>query len=148
MQFLEGTVTFVVCFFFLEIFEKTFTAGIVKRISLFGKRLHNIQGIQKLSECKGSILGSPVGMEHQSIRSISFFVCLPKGCHNKLCIAIGGNMPGNDFSGVQIHYNAQIVSFPASCNVCNVADPNEIRSFLMKILLQMIETGAMIVMSG
>lgn len=148
LQLLEGMVTFAVCFFFLEIFEKTFTAGIVKRIAFFGKRLHNIQGIQKLPECKGSILGSPVRMEHQSIRSISLFVSLPKGCNNKLYIGIGGNMPGNDFSGVQIHYNTKIVPFPACLNVCNVADPYEIRSFLVKILLQMIAAGSVIGMSG
>ena len=85
----------------------------VKWIAFFGKRLHNIQGIQKLPECKGRILGSPVGMEHQSIRSVSFFVSFPKGCDNKLCISISGNMPGNDFSGEQIHNNTQIVPFPA-----------------------------------
>lgn len=141
-------VTFAVCFFFLEIFEKTFTAGIVKWIAFFGKRLHNIQGIQKLPECTGRILGSLVGMEHQPIRSVPFFVSLPKGCNHKLCIGIGGNMPGNDFSGEQIHYDTQIVPFPVCLDVGNVADPNEIRSFLVKILLQMIAARSVIGMSG
>ena len=64
LKLLEGMVTFAVCLFFLEIFEKTFTEGIGKGIAFFGKRLYNIQGIQKLPECKDSILGSPVRMEH------------------------------------------------------------------------------------
>lgn len=87
-------------------------------------------------------------MEHQSIRSISLFVSLSKGCNNKLYIGIGGNMLRNDFSGVQIHYNTQIVPFPACLNVGNVADPYGIRSFLVKILLQMIVAGSVIGMSG
>ena len=95
-----------------------------------------------------SIPGSPVGMEHQSIRILPLFVSLPKGCNNKLYIGIGGNMPGNDFSGVQIHYNTQIVAFPICLNAGNVADPYGIRSFLVKILLQMIAAGSVIGMSG
>ena len=115
-------VTFAVCFFFFEIFEKTFTAGIVKRIAFFGKRLHNIQGIQKLPECKGSIPGFLVGMERQFIRSVSFFVSLPKSCNNKLCISIGGDVLENDFSLVQIHHNTELIPFPASPDVGNVAN--------------------------
>lgn len=84
-------------------------------------------------------------MEHQSIRSISFFVCLPKVVITSSASPLAEicqEMTFLEYRSITMH---KIVSFPASCNV---ADPNEIRNFLMKILLQMIETGAMIVMSG
>ena len=87
-------------------------------------------------------------MEHQSIRGVSLFVSLPKGCNNKLYISIDRNMPGNDFSGVQIHYNTRIVPFPTCLNVGNVADPNENRSFLVELLLQVIAAHSIIGMSG
>ena len=47
-------VAFAICFFFFEIFEETFTASIVKRITFLRKRLHNIKRVEKLPEGEGS----------------------------------------------------------------------------------------------
>lgn len=144
LKFLQGKVTVAVSFFFLEIFEKTFAAGIVKRTAFPGKRLHNMQRIQKLPECGGCVLGSPVGVKHQAIRSISFFVSFSEGSDNQLCIGTGRDMPGNDFSGVQIHHDTEIVPFPARFKVGDVADPYEIGCFLAKVLLQVVGAGSVI----
>ncbi len=56
LEFLQGVIGSTVGFFFFEIFKEAFTTGIVKGIALFRKRLHNIKRIQKLTECKSSIL--------------------------------------------------------------------------------------------
>lgn len=135
-------------FFFLEILEEAFTAGIVKGIAFFGKRLYNIKGIQKLPECKGCVLGSTVRMEHQTIRGISFFVSLLKGSDNQFHICIRRDMPCDDFSGVQIHHNTEVVLFSACFHVGDVTGPYEIRGFLMKVLVQVVDTGLVIQMSG
>ncbi len=50
IQFVERMIGSAVGFFLLQIFEKAFTNGIVKRVSLFGKGLHYVQEIQKLTE--------------------------------------------------------------------------------------------------
>lgn len=47
-------------------------------------------------------------------------------------------MPGNDLSGVQIHYNTEVIPFSACSDVSNIANPYKVRSFLVKVLLQMI----------
>ena len=148
LQLLQGTVTFAVCFFFLQIFEKAFTAGIVKRIAFLWKRLHNIQRIQKLPECEGGILGSPVGVKHKAVRGLPFFVSSSKCSDNQFCISMGRNMPGNDFPGKEIHHNTQIVPFPSGFEKGNVTGPYKIGSFLFKILLQMVRTGLIVRTSG
>ena len=141
-------VAFAVCFFFLKILEEAFTTGIVKGIAFFGKRRYNIKGIQKLPKGKGCVLASPVRMEHKTIRSISFFVSLLKGSDHQFRICIRRDMPCNDFSGVQIHHNTEIVPFSACFHVGDVTGPYEIRGFLVKVLVQVVDTGLVIRMSG
>jgi hypothetical protein len=60
LQFVKSMVCPAAGFFPLEILEKALTNCIVKGIAFLGKGLHNIQRIQKLAECKGSILCSAV----------------------------------------------------------------------------------------
>lgn len=144
LRLLQRMVVFVVCFLFLEIFEGAFAAGIVKGTALFEKRLHNIKGIQKLPKCKGCILGSPVGMEHKTIRGVSFFVSLLEGSDNRFHICIGRDMPCNNFSGIQINHNAEIIPFPVCFYVGDVAGPYEIGGFLVKVLLQVVGAGLVI----
>ena len=131
-------IDFAVCFFFFEIFEKTFTAGVVKRISFLRKRLNNIERIQKLSESKSSVLSASVGMKHQPIGGISFFISFPKGSNNQIYIGIGRDVLGDHFSGVQVHYNAEAIPIFTGINISNVTGPYKIWGFLVKILLQMI----------
>ena len=141
-------VAFTVCFFFLKILEEAFTAGIVKGIAFFGKRLYNIKGIQKLPECKGCVLASSVKMEHKTIRGVSFFVSPLKSSDNQFHICIRTDMPCNDFSGVQLHHNTEIVPFSACFHVGDITGPYEIRGFLIKVLVQIVDTGLVIQMSG
>ena len=78
------------------------------------------------------------------MRGISFFVSVSECSDNQLCIGLGREMPGNDFSGVQIHHNAEIVPFPARFDVGNVAGPYEIGGFLVNVLPQMVGAGSVI----
>ena len=87
-------------------------------------------------------------MDHKAIRGISFFISLSECGHNQIRIRISRDMPGNDFSGVQIHHNAQIVPFPSRFDVGNIAGPYEIGGFLVKVLLQMVSAGPILGRSG
>lgn len=90
----------------------------------------------------------PVRVEHKPVRGIPFFVSLFKGTHDQLCIRFGSDMPGNDLSGKEVHHNAQIKPFTASLDIGDIADPNEVGSFLPELLLQVIGTGSIVSMSA
>ena len=107
-----------------------------------------MERIQKLPEGGCSILGSLIRMEHQPIGGVSFFISFPEGCNDQFCIRIAKDVPGNDFSGVQIHYHAQVMPFSASFDISNVAGPYKIRGFLGKVLLQMITAAGVLGRSG
>jgi len=77
-----------------------------KGVSFFGKKLHNIKRIQKLPERESSILRSPVRVKHKPIRSITFFISFFEGSHDQIHVWPGGNVPGNNFPGKQVHDNA------------------------------------------
>ena len=80
-------------------------------------------------------------MKHQPIWSVPFFISFPKGRNHQFPISIGRDMPGNDFSGVQIHDNTEVIPFPAGFDIGNVAGPYKIGCFLGKVLLQMVTAG-------
>ena len=103
---------------------------------------------EKLPKCKGCVLASPVRMEHKTIRIISFFISLLESSDHQFHICIRRNMPSNDFSGVQIHHNTEIVLFSACFHVGDITSPYKIRGFLIKVLVQVIDTGLVIQMSG
>ena len=44
-----------------------------------------------------------------------------------------------------MHYNAEIVPFAVCFDICKVTDPDNIRGFLVKILLEMIGTFAVFI---
>ena len=79
-------------------------------------------------------------MEHEAAGGVPFFISLFKGAHNQLRVRSGGDIPGDDLSGKQIHYNAQIIPFTACLDISNVAGPDEVGSLLAKLLLKMIGT--------
>ena len=57
-------------------------------------------------------------------------------------------MPGNDFSGVQIHYDTKVIPLAARSDVSNIANPYEVGGFLVKVLVQMIEAVCVFRMSA
>ena len=57
-------------------------------------------------------------------------------------------MPGDDFPGVEVHHNAEIMPFSSRFDVSNVAGLYEIWGFLGKVLLQMISAVSVIGMSA
>lgn len=58
-----------------------------------------------------------------------------------------GQMPADDFSRKKIHDNAQIVPFAASPEIGEITGPDEIGSFLVKLLVEMIVTAALLLMN-
>lgn len=55
---------------------------------------------------------------------------------------------GNDFSGVQIHYNTEVIPFSACSDISNIANPYEVRGFRVKVLLQMTAAVCVVRMSA
>lgn len=53
---------------------------------------------QKLTECKGCILCSAVGMEHETTGRISFRISLLKSCYDKSDIRFAGQTPRDHLS--------------------------------------------------
>lgn len=106
IQFVKRMIGSAVGFFLLQIFEKTFADSIVKRVSLFGKGLDYIQGIQKPTESRGSILSPPVRVEQEAIGSMSALISLSESCYNKMDIRFAGQIPGDHFSREEVNDNA------------------------------------------
>ncbi len=81
-------------------------------------------------------------MEHQAIRCISLRIGLLEGEDCQVSVRFSGQMPCDDFSGKQIHDNAQIIPFSACLDIGDVACPDQIRGFLVKILMRMVVAWA------
>ena len=47
--------------------------------------------------------------------------------------------------GKKVHYNAEIVPFAVCFDICKITDPDNIRSLLVEILLEMIGTSAVFI---
>ena len=73
-----------------------------------------------------------------------FFASLLEGSDNRFHIFIGRDMPCNNFSGIQINHNAEIIPFPVCFYVGDVAGPYEIGGFLVKVLPQAAGAGLVI----
>ena len=65
---------------------------------------------------------------------VSLFECIDY----KFDVRLSGYVPGDDFSGKQIHYDAEIVPFATGSYISEITGPYEVRSFLVKFLLEMI----------
>ena len=53
-------------------------------------------------------------------------------------------MPGNNFAGEQVDYDAKVEPFAARLDICKIACPYKIWSLLVKLLVQMIGTVTVI----
>ncbi len=131
-----------VCFFFLEILEETFAAGIAKG-NPFLKKITPYQENLEATGCKDSVLGSPVRMGHKLIRCISFFISLFKCENNQFYIRFCRNIPCDNFSGKQAQYNTKIIPFFFGLDIGNITAPYEIGCFLLE-LLQMVGAESVI----
>ena len=67
---------------------------------------------------------------------ISFFEC----SHYQINIRFWRDVPGDDFAGKQVHYNAEVVPFTGDFYIGEIASPDDVWTFLVKLLLQMIGT--------
>lgn len=138
VQFLKRVVMTSVDFFFLEILEKSFADGVVKRIAFLGKGLDDVQRIEKPAKGKGGILGAAVGMEDETVRSLAGCIGALESSHHEIGVGPGRDMPGNDLAGKEVDDDAEIIPFPGNANIRNIACPHEIRGFLAELLMQMI----------
>ncbi len=90
------------------------------------------------------MLGTPVRAEHQAIRCVSLLISLLEGEDRQVSIRFSGQMPCDDFSGKQIHDDAQIIPFFACFDMGDVTCSDRIRGFLVKILMRMVRAFAVI----
>ena len=125
-------------FFFFEIFEETFAAGVIKRISLFGEGLDNIQFIKQFSKCKGCVLWSSIRVKHQSSWTVSGIICFLKGLDDQIRIGFGWYIPGDNLSGKKIHNDTKIIPLTSGFEIRKITCPDQVGSFLMKVLMQVI----------
>ena len=135
-------------FFFLKILEKALAAGIVKRIAFLREGLHNIQLIQYLFESVGCILRAPVGVEHQAIRASAEGIGFPKGFDHQFAVGSRGQFPGDDFPGEEIHDNTKVIPLAGGFQIGDITYPDQVRRFLIKLLVQMIMISPVIMLCG
>ena len=84
-------------------------------------------------------------MKHETEWCVSFFVGFFERSHDQINIWFSGDIPGDDFAGIKIHDNAEIVPFTGCFDVCKITNPDKIRSLLVEILLEMIGTFAVFI---
>lgn len=139
-QFIKRWVWTTIRFLFFQIFEKALHNGVVVGVTLSRKGLDNIQIIQVFSELFGRVLRTSVGVKNYSVRFAS--VCDRKinGIHCRLCIDFIRQLVRNDFSWIKIHNRAQIIKSSAGFQICEIADPYEVRSGLLKPLAKNVLT--------
>lgn len=130
----------------LEKFKEAFTTGVIERISLLREGLDNIARVQQFPECKGCVLGSLVGMKDKTVFDLPFLIGLAECGHGQLNIMFFGNVPTNDLPGKEIHDNTEVVPVTIDFDICKIAGPDKVRSFLIELLMQVIAAFAVVYM--
>ena len=135
-------------FFFLEVLEEALAAGIVKRIAFLREGLHDIQLIQYLFKGMGCVLRAPVGVEHQAVRVSAEGISFPEGLDHQFAVGSWGQFPRDDFPGEEIHDNAKVVPLAGGFQIGDVAYPDQIRRFLIELLVQVVVISPVITFCG
>ena len=141
LQVVQGGKAATIEFFQLQELEKALHNSIVIRMTLSGKRLYHVQPIQFFAKIRRSELGTPVRMEHDAGRDISCPHCVPQGVNGQKTVDFAAYPASNYFSGKQVQDRADIVKSAGNSNVGKIADPDQVRSFLVKSLGQQIRIG-------
>lgn len=81
-------------------------------------------------------------MKHKSFGVVTFLISFFECSHYQINIKFWKDVLGDDFVGKQIHYNAEVVPFTSDFYIGEIAIPDDIWTFLIKLLLQMIGTFA------
>ena len=66
---------------------------------------------------------------------VPFFISFFERSHDQIHIRFRGYVPGDDFSGEEIHYDAEIIPLTGDPDIGKVAGPYKVRSFLLEFLL-------------
>ena len=125
-------------FFFLKVLEEALTAGIVKRIAFLREGLHDIQLIQHPFKGIGCVLCAPVGVKHQTLWTSAERISFPEGFDHQIAAGPRRQFPGDDFPGEEIHDNTKVIPLTGGFQVGDVACPDQIRRFLIELLVQMV----------
>ena len=104
---------------------------------------HSKNSITAGMQC--SILCSSVRMKHETQWCVSFCISFFERSHDQINIWFSRDIPGDDFARKKIHYNAEIVPFAVCFDICKITNPDNIRSLLVEILLEMIGTSAVFI---
>ena len=79
-------------------------------------------------------------MKHKSLGMGTFLISFFECCHYQINIRFWRDVPGDNFAGKQVHYNAEVVPFTGDFYIGEIASPDDVWTFLVKLLLQMIGT--------
>ena len=134
--------------FFLEVLEEALAAGIVKRIAFLREGLHDIQLIQHPFKGIGCVLCASVGVKHQTLRASAERISLPESLDHQFAVGPWRQFPGDDFPGEEIHDNAKIVPLAGGFQVGDIAYADQIRRFLIELLVQVIMISPVITFCG
>ena len=73
-------------------------------------------------------------MEHQAQRRVPFVISFFESSHYQVDIWFAGNVPGDDFTREQVHYDAKIIPFAIYFDVGKITGPDNVWSFLIEFL--------------
>ena len=79
-----------------------------------------------------------IRMKHKPLWLTPEGIGFPKYLDNEISSCTGGNIPGDDLSGVEIQNDAEIAPVARDPDVSDVAHPDEVRSLLFEVLLQLV----------
>lgn len=140
LKLFNGLITASVQFLFFQILEKALHDGVIIGMALGGKRLDHPQSIDFLPEVSGSKLASLIRMEHNAFGDASQSYGIMQSINRQKPVNFASNPTGNDLSGIEIQNSADIVERSANLYIGKIANPYQIRRFLVKSLRKKVLT--------
>ena len=87
-------------------------------------------------------------MEHQAIRASSERISFLEGLDHQFTVGPRGQFPGDDLPGEEIHDNTKVIPLTCDFQVGDVACPDQVRRFLIELLIQMVVISPVIAFCG
>lgn len=140
LKFLNGLIATSVQFLFFQILEKALHDGVVIGMALGRKRLNHPQLIDFFPEVSGSKLASLIRMEHNAFGDTPQSYSIMQGVNRQKPVNFASNPAGDDLSGIEIQNGADIMERSANFYIGKIANPHQIRSFLVKSLRKKVLT--------
>lgn len=128
--------------FLFQILEKTFHDSIVMGMTLGGEGLKHPQMADGFAGVFGGKLSTLISMEHDTLGDTAQSDRIPQGVNGQEVIKFVSNTAGDDFSGIEVQNGADVMELSTNFYIGKVADPDQIRCFLVKSLREKTLTHA------